>query len=62
VHAKVGVLAAVTVATAAHLGKWPAALLVQVAVAGRYKLEHPTGSMLVSSMLMIGESSTGLAT
>ncbi|KKX33126.1 4-oxalomesaconate tautomerase [Rhizobium sp. LC145] len=47
VHASIGVLAAVTVATATRLDKSPAAELAQSPSGGRYLVEHPTGSMEV---------------
>lgn len=47
VHASVGVLAAVTVATATLLAKSPAAELVTKPDDGRYRIEHPTGAMEV---------------
>ncbi|WP_313200189.1 4-oxalomesaconate tautomerase [Rhizobium sp.] len=47
VHASVGVLAAVTVATATHLESSPAAALVNAPPDGRYLIEHPTGAMEV---------------
>lgn len=47
VHASIGVLAAVTVATATRLDKSPAAELAQSPSDGRYLVEHPTGSMEV---------------
>ncbi|MBB3607492.1 4-oxalomesaconate tautomerase [Rhizobium sp. BK602] len=53
VHASVGVLAAVTVATATRLAESPAAHLASVPSDGRYQIEHPTGSMEV--FLDIGE-------
>lgn len=53
VHASVGVLAAVTVATATRLAESPAAQLASVPSDGRYQIEHPTGSMEV--FLDIGE-------
>ncbi|MBB4953677.1 4-oxalomesaconate tautomerase [Agrobacterium vitis] len=45
VHASVGVLAAVTVATAARLPGSPAFELVHAPKDGNYVIEHPTGSM-----------------
>lgn len=53
VHASVGVLAAVTVATATRLAGSPAAELASVPADGRYQIEHPTGAMEV--FLDIGE-------
>ncbi|MGV1988725.1 4-oxalomesaconate tautomerase [Agrobacterium sp. 22-221-1] len=47
VHASVGVLAAVTVATATRLAGSPASALVNVPPDGRYLIEHPTGAMEV---------------
>ncbi|MGN6778680.1 4-oxalomesaconate tautomerase [Rhizobium sp.] len=47
VHASVGVLAAVTVATATRLPDSPAGKLVRAPADGRYQIEHPTGSMEV---------------
>ncbi|WP_159952479.1 4-oxalomesaconate tautomerase [Rhizobium sp. 18065] len=47
VHASVGVLAAITVATATRLTGSPAAKLVVAPSDGRYEIEHPTGSMEV---------------
>jgi len=47
VHASVGVLAAVTIATATRLSSSPAAELVNAPPDGRYLIEHPTGSMEV---------------
>lgn len=47
VHASVGVLAAVTVATATRLADSPAAQLATVPSDGRYLIEHPTGAMEV---------------
>ncbi|MDL2402095.1 4-oxalomesaconate tautomerase [Rhizobium mayense] len=47
VHASVGVLAAVTVATATRLAESPAAKLVTAPADSRYEIEHPTGSMEV---------------
>ncbi|WP_435171206.1 4-oxalomesaconate tautomerase [Falsirhodobacter sp. 1013] len=47
VHASVGVLAAVTVATAARLGSGPAAEVAAHPEGGRYQVEHPSGSMEV---------------
>jgi 4-oxalomesaconate tautomerase len=47
VHASVGVLAAVTVATATRLAGSPAAELVTAPQDGRYSIEHPTGAMEV---------------
>ena len=46
-HASVGVLAAITVATATRLKGSPAADLVLAPADGRYLIEHPTGSMEV---------------
>ncbi|WP_341487769.1 4-oxalomesaconate tautomerase [Pararhizobium sp. A13] len=45
VHASVGVLAAVTIATATRLAGSPAQLLALAPDDGRYQIEHPTGSM-----------------
>ncbi|MFT4180832.1 MAG: 4-oxalomesaconate tautomerase [Rhizobium sp.] len=53
VHASVGVLAAVTVATATRLAGSPAAEVASAPSDGRYLIEHPTGSMEV--FLDIGE-------
>ncbi|AVA24984.1 4-oxalomesaconate tautomerase [Rhizobium sp. NXC24] len=47
VHASVGVLAAVTVATATRLKNSPAGKMVNAPADGRYEIEHPTGSMEV---------------
>lgn len=47
VHASVGVLAAVTVATATRLAESPAAELVTAPQDGRYLIEHPMGAMEV---------------
>jgi len=47
VHASVGVLAAVTVATATRLEGSPAAALAKAPSDGRYLIEHPTGAMEV---------------
>ena len=47
VHASVGVLAAVTVATATRLAGSPAATLAAAPSDGRYLIEHPTGAMEV---------------
>ncbi|MQB42649.1 4-oxalomesaconate tautomerase [Rhizobium sp. ICMP 5592] len=47
VHASVGVLAAVTVATATRLAGSPAAQLATAPSDGRYLIEHPTGAMEV---------------
>jgi 4-oxalomesaconate tautomerase len=47
VHASVGVLAAVTVATACLLPKSPAAALARVPPDGRFSIEHPTGALEV---------------
>ncbi|WFU12151.1 4-oxalomesaconate tautomerase (plasmid) [Rhizobium sp. CB3090] len=47
VHASIGVLAAVTVATATRLKNSPAGKLVNAPSGGRYEIEHPTGSMEV---------------
>ncbi len=47
VHASVGVLAAVTVATATRLPSSPAAKLVNAPHDGRYAIEHPSGAMEV---------------
>ncbi|MBB5574964.1 MULTISPECIES: 4-oxalomesaconate tautomerase [Rhizobium] len=47
VHASIGVLAAVTVATATRLKNSPAGKLVNAPSDGRYEIEHPTGSMEV---------------
>ncbi|WP_425644510.1 4-oxalomesaconate tautomerase [Agrobacterium leguminum] len=47
VHASVGVLAAVTVATATRLAGSPASALVNSPPDGRYLIEHPTGAMEV---------------
>ncbi|MEZ2130813.1 MULTISPECIES: 4-oxalomesaconate tautomerase [unclassified Sinorhizobium] len=47
VHASVGVLAAVTVATATRLEGSPAAECVSTPEDGLYKVEHPTGAMEV---------------
>ncbi|WP_108500917.1 4-oxalomesaconate tautomerase [Paracoccus indicus] len=47
VHASVGVLAAVTVATAARLGSGPAADVATHPDGGLYEVEHPSGMMEV---------------
>jgi 4-oxalomesaconate tautomerase len=47
VHASVGVLAAVTVATATRLPSSPAAKLANAPHDGRYAIEHPSGAMEV---------------
>ncbi|MGN7295527.1 4-oxalomesaconate tautomerase [Rhizobium sp. SAFR-030] len=47
VHASVGVLAAITVATATGLASSPAAEMVASPTDGRYLIEHPTGAMEV---------------
>jgi 4-oxalomesaconate tautomerase len=47
VHASVGVLAAITVATATRLPGSPASALVHAPTDGRYLIEHPTGAMEV---------------
>lgn len=47
VHASVGVLAAVSVATACLMAGSPAAALAQVPPDGRFLIEHPTGSLEV---------------
>ena len=47
VHASVGVLAAITVATATRLKGSPAAKPAAPPADGRYQIEHPTGSMEV---------------
>ncbi|UWU24761.1 4-oxalomesaconate tautomerase (plasmid) [Rhizobium sp. CB3060] len=47
VHASVGVLAAVTVATATRLKNSTAGKMVNAPADGRYEIEHPTGSMEV---------------
>ncbi len=47
VHATVGVLAAVTIATASRLKGSPAHSVVAAPDDGRYKVEHPTGDMEV---------------
>lgn len=47
VHASVGVLAAITVATATRLAGGPAAEMVAAPEDGRYLIEHPTGAMEV---------------
>jgi 4-oxalomesaconate tautomerase len=47
VHASVGVLAALTVATATRLRRSPAHALVKAPGDGRYLIEHPTGDMEV---------------
>lgn len=44
-HTSVGVLAAITVATATRLKESPAAELVHAPSNGRYLIEHPTGAM-----------------
>jgi 4-oxalomesaconate tautomerase len=47
VHATIGVLAAITVATATRLAGSPAATLASPPAEGRYIIEHPTGIMEV---------------
>lgn len=47
VHASVGVLAAVTVATATRLEHSPAHAQANIPLDGRYRIEHPTGDMEV---------------
>lgn len=47
VHASVGVLAAITVATATRFKVSPAASLATIPDDGRYQIEHPTGAMEV---------------
>jgi 4-oxalomesaconate tautomerase len=47
VHASVGVLAAITVATATRLLRSPAHVFVDMPSDGRYRIEHPTGDMEV---------------
>lgn len=47
VHASVGVLAAITVATASRLSDGPARRLATSPGDGRYRIEHPTGDMEV---------------
>ncbi|MGR9355901.1 4-oxalomesaconate tautomerase [Rhizobium leguminosarum] len=47
VHTSVGVLAAITVATATRLAGTPANELVDTPSDGRYRIEHPTGDMEV---------------
>ncbi|MDO8360161.1 MAG: 4-oxalomesaconate tautomerase [Devosia sp.] len=47
VHASVGVLAAISVATACLLPQSPAASLAQVPTDGRFRIEHPTGAVEV---------------
>lgn len=47
VHASVGVLAAVSVATACLLSKSPAAALANIPADGQFAIEHPTGSLEV---------------
>ncbi|MDQ0323339.1 hypothetical protein QO002_005545 [Pararhizobium capsulatum DSM 1112] len=47
VHASIGVLAAITVATATRLAGSPAAILARPPADGRYIIEHPTGNMEV---------------
>ncbi|MDO6966875.1 4-oxalomesaconate tautomerase [Rhizobium alvei] len=55
VHASIGVFAAITVATATRLGHGPAAIPNQPGD-GRYRIEHPIGTMEV--FLDIGEDGT----
>lgn len=62
VHASVGVLAAVTVATATRLKGSPAASLATIPADGRYLIEHPTGSMEVFLDLGEGGSVRGAGT
>ncbi|WP_411037466.1 4-oxalomesaconate tautomerase [Shinella sp. BYT-45] len=47
VHASVGVLAAITVATATRLEGGAAMSLAHIPTDGRYRIEHPTGEMEV---------------
>ncbi|EJB07998.1 hypothetical protein Rleg9DRAFT_7025 [Rhizobium leguminosarum bv. trifolii WSM597] len=62
VHASVGVLAAVTVATATRLGGSPAHALANLPVDGRYRIEHPTGEMEVFLDLAADGSVKGAGT
>lgn len=62
VHASVGVLAAITVATAARLPSSPAAALAVNPADGRYLIEHPTGLMEVFLDLEEGGSIRGAGT
>jgi 4-oxalomesaconate tautomerase len=62
VHASIGVLAAVTVATATRLGGSPAAELAAGPSDGRYLVEHPTGAMEVFLELAEDGSINGAGT
>ena len=62
VHASVGVLAAVTVATAARLARSPAHALADNLADGRYRIEHPTGDMEVFLDLAADGSVKGAGT
>lgn len=62
VHASIGVLAAVTVATATRLGGSPAAELAAGPPDGRYLVEHPTGAMEVFLELAEDGSINGAGT
>ena len=62
VHASVGVLAAVTVATATLLGGSPAHALANLPADGRYLVEHPTGVMEVFLDLAADGSVKGAGT
>lgn len=61
-HASVGVLAALTVATATRLPKSPAAPLANPPADGRYLVEHPTGAMEVFLDLAADGSVKGAGT
>jgi 4-oxalomesaconate tautomerase len=62
VHASVGVLAAITVATATRLAGTPANELVNAPSDGRYRIEHPTGEMEVFLDVAEHGSVTGAGT
>ncbi|NZD52821.1 4-oxalomesaconate tautomerase [Rhizobium leguminosarum] len=62
VHASVGVLAAVTVATATRLGRSPAHALAHASIDGRYRIEHPAGDMEVFLDLAADGSVQGAGT
>ncbi len=62
VHASIGVLAAVTVATATRIPGTPANKLVTAPSDGRYRIEHPTGEMEVFLELTEQANVTGAGT
>jgi 4-oxalomesaconate tautomerase len=62
VHASVGVLAAVTVATATRLPGSPAAQWAKPSADGRYLIEHPSGSMEVFLDITSGGEVKGAGT